>query len=59
MVVLSRGTREMRLVEYSTDVSRVENVRLSAGSGFFRGQDARAPLFRGCLFLAADIQNGA
>ena len=39
----------MRLSEWSTGVWPVEDVRLGAESGFFRGQDARAPLFRGCL----------
>ena len=46
---LDGGTREMPLSERSTGVSPVEDVRLGAGSAFFRGQDARAPLFRGCL----------
>ena len=39
----------MRLFECSTGVWPVDDVRLGAESDFFRGQDARAPLFRGCL----------
>jgi len=50
------GTREMRSYECNTGVSPVENVPWSVWSGFFRGQDARAPLFRGCLQYGVAMQ---
>ena len=39
----------MRLFERNTGVSPVKDVCVGAEGDFFRGQDARAPLFRGCL----------